>query len=258
MAPKVLLCTGGHSGIGAATTRLFAKQGWAVLSCDINVTDQFAALPNVESLKLDVTDEEAVAAAVAHCVKKWGSLDCAFANAGISGGIAVFTECDEDEFTQVLKVNVLGVFFLLKHAALAMQKLNKGGSLISTASVAGLRSGAGSTAYSASKAAVVNMTQTVANQLAGTNIRCNCIAPGVIETGMTKPLFDMADANNSRKRIGQLNAMRRYAQPEEVAAVAYFLGNEASSYVNGVTIPVDGGLSSSHPVVPRKPGKAAM
>ena len=126
------------------------------------------------------------------------------------------------------------------------------GSIIATASVAGLRSNAGSTDYSASKAAVISMMQTTAYQLAGTGIRCNAICPGLIKTGMTAPMYDAARAKGSEKRIGQLNPLQRGGLADEIARVALFLGSEESSYVNGQAWAVDGGLSAGHPAVPGK------
>ena len=160
---KVCLITGAGSGIGLATVREFHKNGYAVLACDVAINpDTFKGLTNVVALKLDVTDEHAVAKAVELAASKWGALDCAFANAGISGSPSLFTDCETDEFDQILKVNVLGVFYVWKYATLMMQKLKtQNGVLLSTASVAGIRSGAGGTAYSASKAAVINMTQVI-------------------------------------------------------------------------------------------------
>lgn len=121
-----------------------------------------------------------------------------------------------------------------------------------TASVAGLRSNAGSTDYSASKAAVVSLAQTCSFQLAGTGIRINALCPGVVETGMTKAMYDMARSRGTEKKIGQLNPTRRGAVADEVARVALFLGSEESSYVNGQAWAVDGGLSAGHPVVQGK------
>ena len=126
------------------------------------------------------------------------------------------------------------------------------GSIILTASVAGLRSNAGSTDYSASKAAVVSIAQTCAFQLAGTGIRVNAICPGVVETGMTKGMYDMARARGTQKKIGQLNPLQRGAVGDEVARVALFLGSDESSYVNGQAWAVCGGLSAGHPFVPGK------
>ena len=118
--------------------------------------------------------------------------------------------------------------------------------------MAGIRSGAGGPAYSASKAGVISLVKTACNELYGTGVRINAVAPGLIETGMTKPIFDGARARGNEDRIGQLNPTTRYGEPEEIAAAALFLASDDASYVNGQTIAVDGGLSTSHPVVRRK------
>lgn len=132
------------------------------------------------------------------------------------------------------------------------QKPSPQGSIILTASVAGLRSNAGSTPYSASKAAVVSLAQTSAFQLAGTNIRVNALCPGLIETGMTAVVFEAARARGTEKKIGQLNPLKRGGVADEIARVALFLGSDDSSYVNGQAWAVDGGLSAGHPFVPGK------
>ena len=149
----------------------------------------------------------------------------------------------------MLRVNLIGVFLLVQAAAREMVKTGSG-AILCTASVAGIRSGAGGCPYSASKAGVINFVQTSAWQLSGTGVRVNAICPGVIETGMTKPIFDMARARGTEGKIGQLNPLRRPAQPIEPARLAMFLLSDEASYVNGQAIAVDGGLSSSHPVVP--------
>jgi NAD(P)-dependent dehydrogenase (short-subunit alcohol dehydrogenase family) len=134
------------------------------------------------------------------------------------------------------------------------EKKYPSGSIIGTASVAGIRSNAGSTDYSASKAGVISIAQTVAYQLAGTGIRINAICPGMIETGMTAPVFEAARKKGTERKIGQLNPLRRGAHADEVARVALFLGSDESSYVNGQAWAVDGGLSAGHPVIPGKLG----
>lgn len=126
------------------------------------------------------------------------------------------------------------------------------GSIIATASVAGIRSNAGGSDYSASKAAVASLMQTCAYQMAGTGIRCNAICPGIIETGMTAPVFEMARQRGTEKKIGQLNPLRRGGVADEVARLVLFLGSDESSYVNGQAIAVCGGLSAGHPFVPGK------
>ena len=151
------------------------------------------------------------------------------------------------------------VFVAAKHAAPAMMKTcpskPKGkGSIVATASVAGLRSNAGSTPYSASKAAVINMAQTMAYQLHGTGVRVNAICPGLIETGMTAPTYEAARARGTENKIGQLNPTSRGGHADEIARVALFLGSDESSYVNGQAWAVDGGLSAGLPYVRGKLG----
>jgi NAD(P)-dependent dehydrogenase (short-subunit alcohol dehydrogenase family) len=149
------------------------------------------------------------------------------------------------------------VFLAAKYASQAMMvtspaKPYPGGSIIGTASVAGLRSNAGSTDYSASKAAVVSLAQTCSFQLVGTGIRVNAICPGLIETGMTQAMFDVARARGSERKVGQLNPLQRGAVADEVARVALFLGSDESSYVTGQAWSVCGGLSAGHPFVKGK------
>lgn len=186
----------------------------------------------------------------------YGRLDVFFANAGISSG-KVFWEEDSEGFMKMMKTNTLSVFLAAKYASRAMLKTSAekpypGGSIIGTASVAGLRSNAGPTDYSASKAAVISLMQTCAYQLAGTGIRCNAVCPGLIETGMTKITYDAARARGSEKKIGQLNPLRRGGQPDEIARAVLFLASDESSYVNAQAWAVCGGLSSGHPFVPGK------
>lgn len=192
-------------------------------------------------------------------VKRYGRLDVFFANAGVVGKPTLFTQFNDDEFMSILKTNTLSVFLAAKYAAPAMQltsasKPDPNGSIIATASVAGLRSNAGSTPYSASKAAVISLAQTISYQLTGSGVRVNALCPGLIETGMTAPMYEAARARGSEKKIGQLNPMRRGGHADEIARVALFLGSDEASYVNGQAWAVDGGLSAGHPYVPGKIG----
>src|ERR1700694_925941 len=251
---KIALVTGAASGIGRASALLFAAEGAAVVALD-RATEVEATVSAIRSaggralaLIGDSSAEEDVAGAVALAIKEYGGLDVCFANAGISGGLVPFFDETVERWTQVLKVNLIGTFLAVKYAALAMVPRRRG-SIICTASVAGLRSGAGGLPHSASKAGVISLVQTAANQLAGTGVRVNAIAPGLIETGMTRPIFEQARARGSERKIGQLNPLRRPGVPDEIAQTALFLASDASSYVDGQAIAVDGGLSTSHPVV---------
>ena len=251
---KVALVTGAASGIGRASALLFAAEGATVVALDRapEVEATAAAIQarggRAVALIKDSSAEEDVAGAVALAVREYGGLDVCYANAGISGGLVPFFEETVEHWTLVLKINLIGTFLAAKYAALAMVQKRRG-SIICTASVAGLRSGAGGLPYSASKAGVISLVQTAANQLAGTGVRINAICPGLIETGMTRPIFDQARARGSERKIGQLNPLRRPGAPEEIAQTALFLASDAASYIDGQAIAVDGGLSTSHPVV---------
>ena len=257
LSGRTAIITGAASGIGRAASKLFAAEGANMVIADrADAVDETAAAivaagGKAVGLKGDAGDEAFVKALVARAQSEFGGLDVFWANAGISGGFAPLDEQTADYWTEILRVNLIGPFLAVKHASAAMIPNGKG-SIICTASVAGIRSGAGGPAYSASKAGVVSLVQTACNELYGTGVRVNAIAPGLIETGMTKPIFDGARARGNEARIGQLNPTTRYGEPEEIARAGLFLASDDASYVNGQTLPVDGGLSSSHPVVRRK------
>ncbi|WP_199553407.1 SDR family NAD(P)-dependent oxidoreductase [Sandaracinobacteroides hominis] len=251
---RVVLVTGAASGIGRAAVLQFTREGATVLAADRSDAVQAVvetAGGKTVGLVGDAADEAFVGLAVDRAVRDFGRLDAVFANAGVSGGMTMLADLQVSEWEAVLRVNLIGVFLAIREAARVMVPVGRG-AIVSTASVAGIRSGAGGIPYSASKAGVINLTQTAANQLGGTGVRVNCICPGLTETGMTAPMFEGARARGKEDRLGQLNALRRYASPEEQAAVAVFLASDEASYVNGQAIAVDGGLSSSHPTVPGK------
>ncbi|MFT3977282.1 MAG: SDR family oxidoreductase [Sphingomonas bacterium] len=260
---KSIIVTGAGSGIGRAAAILFAAEGGKVIVAD--VTDGAEATAQAirdaggvaESIRMDAGSEADVEKAVALACDRYGGLDVMFANAGISGGMANIFDTSVDLITEVLRVNLIGPFLAVKHAGPRIAERGKG-AIILTASVAGIRSGAGSPAYSASKAGVINLAKVSAQQLSGSNVRVNAICPGLTETGMTKPTFDYAREAGKIDRVGRLNPLRRGAQPEELAKVALFLASDDASYVNGQAIAVDGGLSSSHPVTKQEYGRTAV
>jgi NAD(P)-dependent dehydrogenase (short-subunit alcohol dehydrogenase family) len=256
LAGRRAIVTGAASGIGRASAIRFAAEGAAVVAVDLAEDGLAETVAKIEAAGgrgraavADASDEAAVAELVRSCVTDFGGLEVVYANAGISGGLVPLLDLTAADWQAVVKVNLIGPFLAIKYAARVM-KDQGGGSIVCTASVAGLRSGAGATPYSATKAGVISLVQTAANQLAGTGVRVNAICPGLIETGMTRPLFEGARAAGKEHRIGQLNPLRRGGRPEEIAAMALFLASDESSYVNGQAIPVDGGLSSTHPFVP--------
>nr|CAG8575564.1 8412_t:CDS:2 [Entrophospora candida]CAG8578888.1 2438_t:CDS:2 [Entrophospora candida] len=252
---KVCIITGAGSerGIGIATAWLFAKNGakaiYLIDYCDEflpklakDIEEIYGKVTTVVARKLDAADEQSVISIVNDAIERFGRLDVFFANAGIG--------------TSSQRLESSRVFLAIKFASEAMKKTgndkkSSSGSIITTSSVAGLRFGAGPMDYSASKAAVISLTQAGACELAGTNIRVNSICPGLIETNMSKPIFDVARKRGTINKVGQLNPLRRYGHSEEIANVALFLASDESSYINGQAIPVCGGLSASLPVVMR-------
>ena len=256
LAGKRAIVTGAGSGIGRASALRFAAEGARVLAVDLaeagvhETARQIASAGGQAEAQVgDTADEATVAALVGRCVRDWGGLEAIFANAGVPGAPKTILDLELDDWWPVLRVNLIGPFLAIKHGGRAMAAVGRG-SIVCTASVAGLRSGAGGTPYSASKAGVVSLVQTAAYQLAGTGVRVNAICPGLIETGMTKPIYDGARAAGKEHKIGQLNPLKRGGEPSEIAALAVFLASDDASYVNGQAWAVDGGLSASHPYVP--------
>jgi NAD(P)-dependent dehydrogenase (short-subunit alcohol dehydrogenase family) len=252
---KVAIVTGAASGIGRASASLFAREGARVLAVDKNTEGLDETVRSItqgggiaQSCAADASAEDDVKAYVDRALKAFGALDIVYANAGISGGLIPppLLEQTVENWLQVLRVNLIGPFLAIKHAVPHMAR-NSRGSIILTASVAGLRANAGGSPYSASKAGVVSLAQTAANSLLGSGVRVNAICPGLIETGMTRELFEAARQRGTDRKIGQLNPLQRAGAPAEIAAMALFLASEESSYVNGQAFPVDGGLSSTLP-----------
>jgi NAD(P)-dependent dehydrogenase (short-subunit alcohol dehydrogenase family) len=241
LSGKVAIVTGAASGIGKAAVELFRSEGATVIGADLS---------DGADVRADAGSEGDVRALVENVARDHGGLDIFFANAGISGGFATIAEQTEADWTEILRVNLIGPFLAIKYGGPLIASRG-GGSIICTASVAGLRSGAGGSAYSASKAGVINLVQTAAQQLSGSGVRVNAICPGLIETGMTQPLYELARSTGREERLGELNPLQRGGEPEEIAKAALFLASDEASYVNGTALVVDGGLSSNHPTARR-------
>jgi NAD(P)-dependent dehydrogenase (short-subunit alcohol dehydrogenase family) len=259
LAGKVAIITGAGSGIGRATARRFAEEGARLVIGDKSeAVHETAAMVggDVHAVQMDAGSEADVQALVTAAQEQFGGLDIAFANAGVSGGLPGIFDLTVEDWQALLQVNLIGPWLMIKHAGRVMMERGKG-SIICTASVAGIRSGAGGPHYSASKAGVINLVMTSAQQLSATNVRVNAICPGLIQTGMTQRAFDYAEQKGVTDKIGRLNPLRRAGQPDEIANMALFLASDEASYVNGQAIAVDGGLSSSHPVTRQETGKTA-
>ncbi|MCW5751643.1 MAG: SDR family oxidoreductase [Alphaproteobacteria bacterium] len=259
LSGKRTIITGAGSGIGRAAAIRFAEEGARLMLADRSeegLEGTREALRSrglaAEIVPCDAGDEAAVRALVDGAAARLGGIDVIFANAGVSGGLVPLLEETVQNFQEILRINLIGPFLAIRHGAPHMIR-QKRGSIVCTASVAGLRANAGGTPYSASKAGVISLVQTAANALYGTGVRVNAICPGLIETGMTRPIFEAARARGSEAKIGQLNPLARYGLPEEIANMALFLASDEASYVNGQAFPVDGGLSSTLPFVRSRP-----
>jgi meso-butanediol dehydrogenase/(S,S)-butanediol dehydrogenase/diacetyl reductase len=248
---KVAIITGAASGIGRATAVLFARQGAMVALADMQQEALEETLKMVEEIggrgiarKTNVAVEAEVKALLDATLSAFGRVDIVCNNAGITGSHGGPDEWVGEDWQQVYSVNVLGAVYLTKHAGAHMQTRG-GGAIVNTASVAGIRSGAGGNAYSASKAALINFTMTSACDFGGYNVRVNAVCPGLIETGMTKPVFDYARSKGKAEKLGNRCELRRYGRPEEVAAAILFLASDEASYITGQALPVDGGNTAS-------------
>jgi len=248
---KVAIITGAASGIGRATALIFSKEGAKLVLADNADRELEKTLSLVEKAdgnaiikKTDVAVEEEVKDLIDLAIKTYTQVDILCNNAGITGDLVDVEDQEADDWQKVFEVNVMGAVFATKHVAKHMKERRRG-SIVNTASVAGIRSGGGGNAYSASKAALINFTQTAACDLGVYNIRVNAVCPGLIETGMTKPIFDYAREKGKEAKLGSRCELRRYGDPDEIAWAILFLACDEASYITGQALAVDGGNTAS-------------
>jgi NAD(P)-dependent dehydrogenase (short-subunit alcohol dehydrogenase family) len=245
-AGKVALVTGGSRGIGRATSLLFARQGARVVIGDVDP----AGVETAESIKLDggealfvqtdVRDASDVKNLVAAAVKTYGGLHCAFNNAGVLPPGGLLADVEEAAFDQVVAVDLKGAFLSMKYEIEYMLGAG-GGAIVNNASIAGMIADPGISAYVAAKHGVIGLSKAAALEYASQGIRINALAPGLVETAMTKPWFD--DPNIRRHFITN-SPIGRVAQPEEMAGMVLFLCSDFASFAVGQTFVIDGGYTA--------------
>ncbi len=249
---KVAVITGGASGIGEGTVRLFANEGANVVIADIQEArgEKLAEELGTATAfaRTDVSQEDDIAAAVDLAVRKWGRLDCMYNNAGFGGVSGPIEDLDMAEYDRTMAVLLRGVFCGVKHAARVM-KPQGSGSIVSTASVAGVGAIFGPSVYSAAKAAVIHMSKSLAVELAPAGIRVNAICPG----GIATPIFgkgmgltpEQADGTIEfmKAALSQSQPIKRAGVPGDIAEAALWLASDASSFVTGHALVVDGGIT---------------
>jgi NAD(P)-dependent dehydrogenase (short-subunit alcohol dehydrogenase family) len=245
----VAVVTGGASGIGQATVERFLAEGWAVVAADLNAGNGERLVADLEAdghkgriafMQSDVSVEEDVAAVVGAAAERFGRLDCMVNNAGVGGAFGPITELEVEDWDYTFAVLTRGVFLGVKHAPRLMQAQGRPGSIVNTASIAGLGGGAGPQAYSAAKAAVLNLTRTAAVELAPHRIRVNAVNPGAVKTPIIAgaPLDELPGGAQPWPDVGQ---------PHQIASVIHFLAGEDAGFMTGESVTVDGGVVAAGP-----------
>jgi NAD(P)-dependent dehydrogenase (short-subunit alcohol dehydrogenase family) len=272
---KIALITGGAVGIGRAAALIFAREGAKVVVVDILATEGEQTVQLVKQnggearfIQCDVTQSAQVAALVQETVKAYGRLDCAFNNAGIEGAFAATADCTEENWDRIVAVDLKGVWLCMKYELQQMLTQGKG-AIVNTASVAGVVAERGRPAYAAAKGGVIQLSRTAAIEYAGTGIRINTVCPGGVETPMIdRALNDMniegfapnpkrskwaTRATNwmlqsrpvQKRMMNFMHPIGRMGKPEEIAEAAVWLCSDASSFITGHSLVVDGGMTAA-------------
>lgn len=260
---QVAVITGGANGIGRATALRFLEEGASVVIGDINDGNARAVLDEAAGrghgarmryVRTNVADETQVQAMFDDAVDAFGRLDCVFNNAGIGGAFGPISETRVEDWDFTLGVLLRGVFLGMKHGARILQAQGQGGAIVSTTSIAGFAAGGGSHAYSAAKAAIVNLTRSVATELAQYRIRVNAVAPGPLLTD----LFHRGNPADAERVILDRQPWPVAGRPEDVADVVVFLASNDARLVTGETVVVDGGMMARGPALFDRGGRNQM
>jgi NAD(P)-dependent dehydrogenase (short-subunit alcohol dehydrogenase family) len=250
---KVAVVTGAAGVIGSATLRLLAERGSRIVAVDRREADLKAAIKELPAsaeafaVAADVTSEDEVADYVRATIDRFGTIDVFYNNAGIEGDVKPITEYSLASFRKVIDVNVVGVFLGMKHVLPVMLKQNKG-SIINTASIAGLVGSPQIAVYSASKHAVIGLTKSAAWECTGTGVRVNCVCPGLIDSRMLSTILQGRSGGNApppNDKVVERIPARRLGQASEVASIVAFLASDEASYVSGSAYTVDGGRTAA-------------
>jgi NAD(P)-dependent dehydrogenase (short-subunit alcohol dehydrogenase family) len=243
---KVVLVTGGAGGIGAAAAELFAARGANVVVADRDVEGATATVAAIREAggtavehAVDVSDAESVGALIGAAVSTYGRLDCAFNNAGISPGVAAFTDVTADDWQRVIAINLTGVFWCMQAELRAFVAQGEGGVIVNTSSGAGVVAAPGQPAYTAAKHGVLGLTKGAAQEYARAGIRVNAILPGTTDTPMLRKFI--AENPEMEKPMRRMTATGAFGLPEQVAEAAVWLCSDAASFVSGESMLVDGG-----------------
>ncbi len=250
---KVAVVTGAAGVIGTATVRLLAERGARVVAVDRREQDLQSAIKDLPAsaqalaVTADVTDEDEVAGYVRAAVDRFGTIDVFYNNAGIEGDVAPITKYSLETFRRVIDVNVVGVFLGMKHVLPVMLKQDRG-SIINTASIAGLIGSPHIAVYSASKHAVIGLTRSAAWECTATGVRVNCVCPGMIDSRMLSAIIEGRNPGNAptpNEKIVERIPARRLGHASEVASIVAFLASDEASYVSGSAYTVDGGRTAA-------------
>jgi len=245
---KVAIITGAATGIGRATALLFAKEGASVVVADINEDDAQRTVADIEDkggsarfVQTDVSEAEGVQALMERSAEEMGGIDVIVNNAGAQRSGAV-TEFEESEWDLLMRVNPRSCFLGAKYGVPYLRERG-GGSIVNVSSLAGLKGGPGMTAYSASKGAIIAFTRALAEELAPDNIRANSVCPGWIDTPFNEPAIEfMGGRAQQEEMVQQTVPLKRQGTPEEIAPGILYLASDASSYVTGQELVIDGGF----------------